>query len=125
MTLEQIKARLEMLGYNTGAQDDALLDFIMRAVKSDIRVTLNIEEIPADIEHIAIDKVVGEFLLNRKNMGQDVGIDLDAAVKAISEGDTNVQFDTDSTPESKLDALIRYMLTGRDAVMMAYRSIRW
>ena len=125
MTLEQIKARLEMLGYNPGAQDDALLDFIMKSVKSDIRVTLNIEEIPADIEHIVIDKVVGEFLLNRKSMGQDVGIDLDAAVKAISEGDTNVQFDTNSTPESKLDTLIRYMIEGRDAVMMAYRSIRW
>lgn len=125
ITLENIKSRLVSLTYTTSGSDDGLITYISDNVQRSVILNLNVQVLPEDIEGLVIDKICGEFLMTKVSTGQDIGINLDAAVKGISEGDTNVQFETKNTPESRLNALIKWLIHGRDSAIMAHRCIRW
>jgi len=71
---------------------------------------------------------VGEYLSMKKGSGQLEGFDLDAAVKQIQEGDTNITFaigEGSATPEQRLNALIDYMLNGRLGEIYRFRRLVW
>ncbi len=121
----RVKNRLEMLGYTATAQDDGLIEYISMTVEKSVLRTINALILHADLENIVIDKIVGEFLINKKNTGQDIGINVDAAVKSITEGDTNVQYETKHSAEAKIDSLISWLIKGRDDVVLSHRCIRW
>ena len=56
------------------------------------------------------------------------GFDLDAAVKSIQEGDTNITFalgEGSSTPEQRLNSLIDYLINGRIGEIYRYRRVVW
>ncbi|HUM42445.1 MAG TPA: hypothetical protein PKI14_05825, partial [Fervidobacterium sp.] len=66
----------------------------------------------------------------KKGIGQLQGldIDIDAAVKQIQEGDTNVTFafgNGSMTPEQRLDSLIAYLMTSGKSQFVHYRRLRW
>ena len=71
---------------------------------------------------------VGEYLNMKKWSGQLEGFDLDAAVKSIQEGDTNITFalgEGSSTPEQRLNSLIDYLINGRIGEIYRYRRLVW
>ena len=125
ITLEKIKERLSYLGYTAVAADDGMITFIQNTVENSVKLTLNVIEIPEDVENIIIDKICGEFLVNKKSTGQNIGIDVDQAVTSIQEGDTNVSFDKALTGEAQLSMLLKWLISGRDGVLLRHRCIRW
>ena len=122
--LDDIKQRLAAFGYNTTAADDWVLGFCINKVETHIKNNCNVAEVPEGLRSIAVDMVCGEFLFGKKQSGQGVGIDFEAAVKSIAEGDTTVTFDTSSSVEGKYDALISYLMHG-EVDFATYRRIRW
>jgi hypothetical protein len=125
ITIEKVKSRLEMLGYTATSSDDGLIAFIMTTTERSVQIMINVQSVPDALENIVIDKIVGEFLLNKKNTGQDVGIDVDMAIKAITEGDTNVQYETKYTPEAKMDMLIQWLINSKNGEILCFRRIAW
>ncbi|MBU3820311.1 MAG: hypothetical protein H9864_08105 [Candidatus Faecalibacterium intestinavium] len=84
---------------------------------------------PAGLENIADSMAAGEYLRTRKAAGQLTleGVDLDAAVKQLQEGDTSVTFaagEGSQTPEQRLDGLIDALL-GRARELSRYRRLVW
>jgi len=72
--------------------------------------------------------VVGQYLKWKKDCGQLEGFDLDAAVKSIQEGDTNITFavgEGSATPEQRLNNLIEYLTNGRTREFIRYRRLVW
>lgn len=105
-------AMLTALGV-AGAADDPLLDIVLNNVQWRIKNLSNLSEIPEGLESLAVSMAVGEYLNMKKCSGQLEGFDLDAAVKSIQEGDTNITFalgEGSSTPEQRLNSLIDYCL---------------
>lgn len=125
ITLVKIKARLEHFGYTATESDDGMLTYIWNTVQRSVILSLNIIEITEDIENIVIDKICGEFLLSKKNTGQSITIEVGQAVKSIQEGDTTVQFDSATSKEAQLDMLLKWLISGRDSVLLHCRRIRW
>lgn len=126
--LEVVTERLASFGYEVTAGDSWGLEFIIQKVENSIKADCNIDSIPDGLHEIAVDMVVGEFLLNKKSKGQLEGFDLDTAVKQIKEGDTSVTFaigEGDSTPEKRLDDLILYLMTYGKGKFASYRCIKW
>ena len=77
---------------------------------------------------MAVYMAVGEYLNMKKCSGQLEGFDLDAAVKSIQEGDTNITFalgEGSSTPEQRLNSLIDYLINGRIGEIYRYRRLVW
>lgn len=84
---------------------------------------------PAGLENIADSLAVGEYLRIKKAAGQLTleGVDLDAAVKQLQEGDTSITYaagEGSQTPEQRLDGLID-ALTGRARELVRYRRLIW
>ena len=123
--LEDVTKRLESFGYEVIEDDTWVLEFIIQKVENYIKNNCNIDTIPEELHQIAVDMSVGEFLLNKKSTGQLTGIDLEAAIKQIQEGDTTVAFAIDSTPEERLDNLISHLLNYGKGSFASYRCIKW
>lgn len=85
---------------------------------------------PEGLENIAVSMAAGFFLAAKKAAGQLnlEGVDLDAAVKQIQEGDTSVTFaagEGSQTPEQRLDSLIDRLTAGREKELVRYRRLIW
>ena len=127
--LERIKERLRSIGYAVKDSDDITINFAMQKVENTIKNDCNISAILSLI-HIAIDMVVGEFLMSKKTFAPNelLNLNLDSAIKQIQEGDTNISFavgEGSKTDEQRLDSFIDYLLNyGRDE-FITYRRFRW
>lgn len=112
----------------TGAADDPLLDILLKNVQQRICNKTNQSVIPEGLKGVAVYMAVGEYLNMKKCSGQLEGFDLDAAVKSIQEGDTNITFalgEGSSTPEQRLNSLIDYLINGRIGEIYRYRRLVW
>lgn len=127
--LEEIKERLRSFGLTVTIKDDYVLTFILEKVTNHIKTQTNLNTIPVPLHNIAIDMVVGEFLLMKKSMGQLIieGLDFGLVAKTIQDGDTTTTFAIDKdnlTPEASFNAFINYLR--HDAYdFIAYRVLTW
>lgn len=112
----------------TGAADDPLLDIVISNVQYRVQNETNRADLPDGLKSVAVYMAVGEYLNMKKCSGQLEGFDLDAAVKSIQEGDTNITFalgEGSSTPEQRLNSLIDYLINGRIGEIYRYRRLVW
>lgn len=124
--------RLSALGVTLSSApsspDDMLLKFAIDKVTNHINNQTNLVAIPKGLNEIAIDMVVGEFLLTKKSMGLlDVStLNFDVVEKRVKDGDTDVEFavDAKSTPEAKFDAFLHY-LQHNEVDFVKYRVLTW
>lgn len=119
-------AMLTALGV-AGAADDPLLDIVLTNVQWRIKIFPTFRN-PGGVGKSGCFMAVGEYLNMKKCSGQLEGFDLDAAVKSIQEGDTNITFalgEGSSTPEQRLNSLIDYLINGRIGEIYRYRRLVW
>lgn len=122
--------RLKSFGYEVKASDEFALTFCIEKVRNTIKNETNQKDVPAGLDYIAIDMVVGEFLLSKKTFAPSelTDFDFDYAVKQIQTGDTNTVFAVGSgslTPEQRLNTFINYLLTYGKTEFAAFRRIKW
>lgn len=127
---KQLRERLAALGYELQPADEALLGFALDKAVSSIKNDCNVAEVPEGLQRVAVEWAAGEFLQAKKAFAPDdlSKIDLEAAVKQIQAGDTNVVFaagEGSQTPEQRLNQLINYLLSYGRAELACYRRLRW
>ena len=126
--LNKVKERLNSLKVPITDNDDSLLNFSIDRVRNHIKTQTNRQDIPIELNEIAIDMVIGEFLFLKKSMGQlDIEtIDFSPFAKQVQDGDTNVTFavEIDGTPESKFNAMIEY-LQHNEVDYRKFRRLSW
>lgn len=124
--------RLSALGVTLSSapssSDDMLLKHAIDKVTSHIKNQTNLSVVPRGLNEIAIDMVVGEFLLTKKSMGLlDVSsLDFDVVAKQVQDGDTNTVFavNESTTPEAQFNAFINY-LQHNEIDFVKYRVLTW
>lgn len=127
---KQLRERLAAFGYELQPADEALLGFVLDKAISSIKNDCNLPAVPEGLQQIAVEWAAGEFLQAKKAFAPDdlAGLDLEAAVKQIQAGDTNVVFaagEGSQTPEQRLNGLINYLLGYGRAELACYRRLRW
>jgi hypothetical protein len=124
---DRIKERLASLGYKYEEADAFALELIQEKIRGRICHACNISEIPAGcMDAEIIDAVCGEFLAGKKASGNLSGIELEAVVKAITEGDTKVEFATGSAGAAEaFDAYITKLTTIDESALVAHRRLVW
>ena len=127
--LDDVIALLDALNV-AGAADDPLLPYMVNSVTERVKNETNQSELPEGLHYVAVELVVGEYLTFKKNAGQlEIdGLDLEAAVKQIQEGDTNTVFaigEGSQTPEQRLDTLIARLTHDRSREFIRFRRIQW
>ena len=91
MTIEEIKARLEQLGYETAEGDNAALRFALKRTEERINNLCNTNEVPDELYYKGIDMACGEFLGGRMMLvGDDLFVTNTKRLKnGIKEGIAN------------------------------------
>ena len=95
--LERLLLRLSCFGYKINIEhDNWCLIFLINKETNHIKNVCNIKSIPKELEEILIDRIAGNFLLNKKQSNQLnlENFDLSTAVKSLQMGDTNITFAT-------------------------------
>ena len=125
--IEMVLKRLVSFGYFLKEDDSWELSFFMVNVESQIKNSCNTTSIPEGLNHLAVDMICGEFLMNRKNSGrlELSDLDLSGAITSISEGDVSVSFDAASSDEEKFNQLVSYLMNKRKGDFVCYRKLRW
>lgn len=127
--IELVLKRLESLGYTIQDGDGWMIGFSVQKVENHIKNSCNTTSVPDGLKYTAVDMVCGEFLFALKQTGKlNETFDLDAAVKQVQAGDTNVTFaigDGSNTPEQRLNNLLAYLMTKGEGDFVCYRKIKW
>lgn len=129
--IEKILQRLMSFGYTPSEKDSWMITFCMQKVENHIKNSCNISEIPDELKEIEIERICGEFLFSKKQTGQlnaENGFDVEMAIKQVQAGDTNVTFavgEGSETLETKLNALISYLMNYGEGDFICYRQIKW
>lgn len=129
--IEKILQRLMSFGYTPSKKDSWMITFCMQKVENHIKNSCNISEIPDELKEIEIERICGEFLFSKKQTGQlnaENGFDVEMAIKQVQAGDTNVTFvvgEGSETLETKLNALISYLMNYGEGDFICYRQIKW
>ena len=127
---KRLRERLAALGYAVQGADETLLVFALDKAVGSIKNDCNLADLPEGLQRIAVEWAAGEFLQAKKAFAPDdlAGLDLEAAVKQIQAGDTNVVFaagEGSQTPEQRLNQLINYLLSYGRSELACYRRFRW
>ena len=123
--LDEIKSRLESLGYKIVAGDDVAIVFGLNKVEQHIKHFCNISEIPDCLKYVTVDMVCGEFLQSKKAMGQLSSVQIDQIVKKIQDGDTTVEYATTTDPEAVFNSYLNKLTTGYTEDLIAHRKLKW
>ena len=123
--------RLKFFKYNTSDEEKSIIDYLILKVLSSINNITNqcytSENIPYGLYSIVVDKVCGEFLMYKKNMGDIPEVNLSPVEKQIQEGDTSITYAVESvsSPEKRFDTLVSFLISGRDNELLRYRRLAW
>lgn len=123
--IENVKQRLKSLGYECVESDDFALDFVIKKAEQHIKHFCNISSVPDCLEYAMIDMVCGDFLMQKKTMGQLTSIQIEGIVKRLTEGDTTVEYNVTTDREATFNAYLDKMVTGHKADLLAHRKLRW
>lgn len=122
---EEVIQRLKSLNYTVVQTDEFALQFIIDKVEQDIKNKTNQDEVPSELHFVFIDRVCGEFL--RSMMAYKLMSDeqIDSLVASIKEGDTNISFDVNSSPQAKFDAYTKYLANSGSNDFAKFRRFVW
>ena len=97
--INEIKERLETLGYDATSEDNAFISFVLDKTNERIKMFTNQSVVPEELKYEIIDAVASEIMLAKLATN---GLDVERAVQSISEGDTSVTFANGSDEVSML-----------------------
>lgn len=128
--IEDIKLKLKLLKYKIEeSKDITMIEYLANDVLESINNITNqnytLEKLPYGLKYLFIDKVIGSFLVYKKNVGELENYDFSLIEKSIQEGDTRVEWNIVGTPEETFDGIVNYLRFGRDRELYRYRRIQW
>lgn len=119
--LEDVKKRLEALGFTVADTDNWVLNFCIEKVTNHIKNSCNISVVPKELHEIAVDMACSEFLAGKMQSGQ---LEYKQAVKRIKEGDTDIEYVAGQSDIELLNKLIA-SLRMNEADLITYRRLVW
>lgn len=128
---DKVVERLTVLGFGKLiADNEAAITYAIDRTAEIIKQNTNLSEVPKELLYTHVDMAAGTFLKDKKDMGLLGGIvDMSAPVKSISEGDVSVSFasaaDGCTTPEARLDSLIKRLTNPDPSIFASVRRFKW
>lgn len=123
--INDVIMRLNTFGYIPNESDQWLINLMIRKVENYIKDICNVRAIPDGLREIAIDMICAEFMMGKKAMGQIPTMNFDPIVKSISEGDTSVSYEGETSAEQRFDALMLKLAHPETSVFVKYRKLVW
>ena len=124
--IAEIKERLTSLGYTTTNADDKSIKFLLDKVEQNILHWCNIDTVPQCLKYVVIERVCGEFLLDKVSFNQLDESLVNSLVKTTKIGDTEIQYQVGATtPIDILRSQCKNMVSYGQSELIAHRRLPW
>lgn len=115
---------IDPFGINLSA-DDFYLVFAIESTIQDILNFCNIKEIPKELEHVVIRRVLTKILdFKLQTSGAD-SINIEKGIRSITEGDVSISYDTSLDRGVLLSKFIKEGLNYGMDNLYSFRDFRW
>lgn len=122
--MDNIKMLIKVTtNYDVYDDFDSFLSYLYNIEKQHILNDCNLTELPKELEYIVEERVAGGFIQTHKNVL--LSSDELNVVTKIKEGDTEVNFGTNTSAESRLDTIVTSWLSNRERDISCYRKLKW
>lgn len=122
----EIKDRLTSLGYKTTDEDNKSIQFLLNKVEQNIKHWCNIDAVPECLKYVVIERVCGEFLLEKASFNQLDDSLVDSLVKSTKIGDTEINYQVGATtPLDILRSQCKNMASYGLSDLKAHRRLAW
>lgn len=115
---------IDPFGINLSA-DDFYLVFAVESTIRDILNFCNLKEIPKELEHVVIRRVLAKILdFKLQTSGAD-SINIEKGIRSITEGDVSISYDTSLDRGVLLSKFIKEGLNYGMDNLYSFRDFRW
>ena len=122
----EIKERLTSLGYTTTEADEKSIKFLFGKVEENIKHWCNIDEVPDCLKYVVVERVCGEFLLEKASFNQLDEALVGSLVKSTKIGDTEINYQVGATtPLDILRSQCKNMTSYGLSELKAHRRLSW
>lgn len=128
--VEAVKLRLKMFKITASTEDKDILEYLINKSLNSINNITNqdytADTFPTPIFEIWVDKAAGEYI-NLKKITDELpeNYDLSLLATQIKLGDTSINLGegTASSDEQRLNAVINFLMIGRDRELIRFRRM--
>lgn len=125
---DRVTEKLKSYGYTTVEPSDIVLINLLRGeVEQYVKHYCNICVIPECLEYVIADMICGKFLQLKKTTGQLTQLQLGGVLKAVRDGDTEVEYNVSYQvdPESTFLIFVDKLINGHSDELTRHRRLCW
>lgn len=124
MSVENVKDLLQnFTSVMIDSTYDAIIQYLYNNEQQHTLNDCNLTELPKKLEFVVEERTAGRFIQIHKNVL--LSSDELNVVTKIKEGDTEVNFATNTSAESRLDAIVTSLLRTRERDIACCRRLKW
>lgn len=122
----EIQERLSSLGYIATDADNKSIEILLKKVEQNILHWCNIDKVPECLQYVVIERVCGEFLLEKASFNQLDETLVNSLVKSTKIGDTEINYQVGATtPIDILRSQCKNMVSYGQSELIAHRRMSW
>ena len=91
--IDKVIELIEPFGIRLSA-DDFYLEFVIESTIQDILNFCNLKEIPKELEHVIVRRVLAKILDFKLQTSDADSINIEKGIRSITEGDVSISYDT-------------------------------
>lgn len=122
--MDKVIELIELFGIRIST-DDFCLAFAVESTIQDILNYCNLKEIPVELEHVIVRRVLAKLLdFKMQTSGAD-SINIEKGIRSITEGDISISYDTSLDKGAMLAKFIKDGLNYGMDNLYSFRDFRW
>lgn len=122
--VNDVQEFLTQCGYDSSG-DSELIASLIAVEKEFLLNTTNQDEVPENLDKVWLMRTVGRYLGIKVSSGTLAGFDVAGAIKTTKVGDTEIQYDKDTSKETLLAKWIDNLNNYGKREIERYRKLSW
>lgn len=122
--MDKVIELIELFGIRIST-DDFYLAFAVESTIQDILNFCNLKEIPVELEHVIVRRVLAKILDFKLQTSDADSINIEKGIRSITEGDVSISYDTSLDRGVLLSKFIKDGLNYGTDSLYSFRDFRW
>lgn len=122
--VEDVTTFLQNAGYEVEG-DTELIETLIGVEKEYLINVTNQQEVPENLDNVWLMRTTGRYLEIKASSGSLTGLDVEGAIKSTKVGDTDIQYDGDTSKVKLLKDWVEYLRTYGDREIERFRKLSW
>ena len=122
--MDKVIELIELFGIRIST-DDFYLAFAVESTIQDILNFCNLKEIPKELEHVIVRRVLAKILDFKLQTSDADSINIEKGIRSITEGDVSISYDTSLDRGVLLSKFIKDGLNYGTDNLYSFRDFRW